>query len=219
MARPELRRAQRLIAATYSLLARRLYEPLVVKGAFRLFGGSLNRRVFEHGRAAVSAAPRAPILDMPVGTGYFAAEMAALHDHIVVGVDIARGMVERAAEMARARGLANLVALQGDAHALPFSDGAFQAVVCSNGLQVIPGLSGAVRELVRVLAPGGMLFCSVLTAPLPMPGPRDSLPTVLRPGRDVARAFEQAGLEILTLERARFATLLRARKPFRSSAP
>lgn len=210
---PRPNRAQRLIAVTYSLLARRLYEPLVVKGAFRLFGGALNRRVFEHGNAAVAAAPGRPILDMPVGTGYFAAEMAALHDHIVVGVDIARGMVERSVQVARERGLNNLVAVRGDAHALPFSDGAFAAVVCSNGLQVIPGLTGAVRELARVLAPGGMLFCSVLTAPLPAFGPRDFLPTVLRPGRDVARAFEHAGLEILTLERERFATLIRARKP------
>jgi ubiquinone/menaquinone biosynthesis C-methylase UbiE len=209
---PSSERAKRAIARLYSGMARHLYEPLVVKGAFRLFGGSLIRRVFEHGRAAVEAAPGAPILDMPVGTGFFAAEMAALHNHLVVGVDIARGMVERSAERARERGLANLAVVQGDAHHLPFPDGVFGAVVCSNGLQVIPGLDPAVRELVRVLAPGGYLFCSVLTAPIPVIGSRAMLPTVLRPGGDVARAFERAGLEVLAFERARFATLIRARR-------
>ncbi|HEX2051270.1 MAG TPA: hypothetical protein VHJ34_11665, partial [Actinomycetota bacterium] len=60
----ERRRATRAVARIYSAAADRLYEPIVVRGAFPLFGGDLNAHVAEHGRRAVAAARGAPILDM-----------------------------------------------------------------------------------------------------------------------------------------------------------
>ncbi|HET7481603.1 MAG TPA: class I SAM-dependent methyltransferase, partial [Actinomycetota bacterium] len=192
-------------------------DPLVVHGAFRLFGGRLNDLVMEQGRAAVAVAAGEPILDMPVGTGYFTLEMARHHDGLVVGLDIARGMVEEARERAVAAGVPNLVTVQADSHHLPFPDGTFAAITCSNGLQVIPGLVPSVRELARVLAPGGTLFVSVVLAPVGAALPeatREHLPTLLRPGRDVARELARAGLQTSTSSRARLATLVEATKPF-----
>ncbi|HEY7874284.1 MAG TPA: class I SAM-dependent methyltransferase [Actinomycetota bacterium] len=209
-------RAQRAIAGTYSFLADRLYNPLIVHGGFRLFGGNLNELVFEQGRAAVAAANGGPILDMPVGTAYFTTRVAEAHDGLVVGVDIAEGMVRESARVARDAGLENLVTVCADAHRLPFPDGAFAAVLCSNGLQVIPGLRPVATELVRVLAPGGTLFVSVLLAPigrmLPA-GRRESLPTLLRPAEDVARELERAGLPKVDMRHERLAALMSARKP------
>ena len=208
--------AKRAIAGTYSFLADRLYEPIVVKGGFRLFGGDLNELVFEQGRHAVEAAGGRPILDMPVGTAYFTRRVAALHDGLVVGVDIAEGMVREAKRVAHQEGHHNLVTACADAHHLPFPDGTFGAVLCSNGLQVIPGLRPAASELVRVLAPGGTLFVSVLLAPIGRVLPasrREHLPTLLRPADDVAHELLRAGLPFLNRRRERLAALMWGQKP------
>lgn len=209
-------RAKRVVRAIYSGAAERLYEPLVVKGAFRLFGGRLNELAFEQGRLAAGIAGDRPILDMPVGTAYFTLELARAFDGLVVGADIAEGMVVSANDAARSAGLANLAIVQADAHHLPFATGAFGAIMCTNGLQVIPGLEPALAELTRVLAEDGTLFVSVLTLPAPrLPrsvGRRRNLPTVMLAGDEVADALEEVGLRVQSLARERLATLIEARK-------
>ncbi|MDQ3879049.1 MAG: class I SAM-dependent methyltransferase [Actinomycetota bacterium] len=210
---------QRFISGAYSFLADRLYEPLVVHGGFKLFGGDINSLAFEQGRDAVAAADGGPILDMPVGTAYFTREIARKHPGIVVGVDIAQGMVEQTSRVAREDRLENLLAVRADAHRLPFDDGSFAAVISTNGLQVIPQMESAVAELVRVLGPGGTLFVSIITAPFASPLPehvRRDMPAIVRPGRDVARAISRASEEGMThveLSRSRLATLLEWKKP------
>ena len=89
-------RAKRRVRNIYSWAADRVYDPVVINGAFRVFGGSLNDLVREQGRAALASADGGPILDMPVGTAYFASEVARSYEGLVVGVDIAEGMVREA---------------------------------------------------------------------------------------------------------------------------
>ncbi|MFN2593840.1 MAG: class I SAM-dependent methyltransferase [Actinomycetota bacterium] len=210
---------QRFISGAYSFLADRLYEPLVVHGGFRVFGGDINARAFEQGQRAVLAAGGGPILDMPVGTAYFTAEIARNHPGIVVGVDIAQGMVEQTRRVAQKEGLPNLIAARADAHLLPFDDGSFAAIVSTNGLQVIPKMESAVAELVRVLGPGGTLLVSIITAPFAGPFPehmRRDMPAIVRPGRDVALAISRAsGLDMThtELSHSRLATLIEWTKP------
>ena len=48
--------------------------------------------------------------------------------------------------------------------ALPFPDGAFDVALCQHGLQFVPDRAGAVREMRRVLAPGGRALVIVLQA-------------------------------------------------------
>ena len=208
-------RTKRIIGGIYSFAADKLYEPIVVHGAFRVFGGPLNDLVLEQGRRAVTGARGGPILDMPVGTGYFTIEMARRHEGIVVGLDIAEGMVRETSERARA-GASNLTAVQGDAHHLPFGDASFRAVVCTNGLQVMPGLAPSVAEMERVLAPGGRLYVSVIVAPVGAvfrTDTREHLPTLVRPGKDVVTAIRRTGLHVTREERVRMATLIEATKP------
>lgn len=207
--------AKRLVARIYDRSARRLYEPIVVRRAFPLLGGSVNDLALIQGREAVRVAAGRPILDMPVGTAHFTVKAARQHLGIVVGADIAEGMVREAGMRAEREALANLHPVQADAHALPFADGAFAAVLCTNGLQVIPGLVASVRELARVLAPGGMLYVSVITVGASRPVPRrarQKLPTFIRPDVDVARALSDAGFYIARIERSRLATLIDALK-------
>jgi ubiquinone/menaquinone biosynthesis C-methylase UbiE len=213
---PGTDRVQRAIAKIYSVAAKNLYEPIVVKGAFRLFGGNLNDLALEQGRAAAQAGSGRPILDMPVGTAYFTIPLAKRYDGLVVGVDIAAGMVDEAAAAARAAGADNLSMVQGNAHSLPFGDASFGAILCTNGLQVMPGLEPSVREMERVLEPGGSLFVSVVTLPLGrvLPAERSSrLPTMLRSGMDVAEEISKAGIYVTSIRHERFATLIEAVKP------
>jgi ubiquinone/menaquinone biosynthesis C-methylase UbiE len=215
-------RAKRAIAGTYSFLAGRVYDRLVVHGGFRLFGGNLHQLVFEQGREAVQAASGAPILDMPVGTAYFTARVAEAHRGLVAGVDIAEGMVRESKKVAEQRGLSNLVTVCADAHHLPFPDGAFGAVLCTNGLQVIPGLRPTISELVRVLAPGGTIFVSVLLAPFGRLLPdhqRGNLPTLLRPATDIATELAAAGIPFVNMRKERLAHLLWGPKPQPGEGP
>ncbi len=207
------RAIKRAIGNLYSRSADRLYEPLVVRRAFPLLGGDLNELVLEQGRSAVGSSGGRAILDMPVGTAYFTIEMAQRTGGLVVGADIAQGMVRKAARTAAAAGVSNLVAVQADAHALPFGDGAFGAILCTNGLQVIPGLRETAAELARVLAEDGTLYVSVVSLPLgrllPARG-AEHLPTVLKSRRDVQNELRRAGLRISNSRMKRLAFLIEA---------
>lgn len=208
--------AKKVIARVYDRTARRLYEPIVVQRVFPLLGGDLNDLALEQGRKAVAAAGDRPILDMPVGTAYFTIAAAREHRGLVVGADIAAGMVREAKALGARERVANLHTLQADAHALPFADGAFGAILCTNGLQVIPGLKPSVRELARVLAPGGMLYVSVVTLGVSRLMPRragSKLPTFIRSGIDVAETLSDAGVHVTRIDRSRLATLIEALKP------
>jgi ubiquinone/menaquinone biosynthesis C-methylase UbiE len=208
-------RAQRAIGALYSWAADKFYEPVVVKRAFRVFGGDLNNLVLRQGARAVDAAGGAPILDVPVGTAYFTTQIARRHNGVIVGADYAWGMVAKAVRAAHIAGASNLAPVQADIHRLPFADGSFGAVMCANGLQVIPGLRGAVSELARVLAPRGVLLVSVLVAPIgaALPSSVESkLPTVLRSGASIAGEISGAGLTVVSFRRERLAYLMEATK-------
>jgi ubiquinone/menaquinone biosynthesis C-methylase UbiE len=206
---------KKLIGGIYSVTAKRLYEPIVVKGAFPLFGGDLNDAVLAQGRRVAHIAAGRPILDMPVGTAFFAIETAREHAGLVVGADIARGMVIETKVRAGKAGVTNLATVQADAHNLPFETGAFAAILCTNGLQVMPGLKRALDELARVLAPNGVLYASVVHLPLGALLPdlaAARLPTVLAARRSLADAFARAGLRVTSVGKQRLATLVEARK-------
>lgn len=211
-----LRLAQSAIRLLYSATAGNLYDRVVVRAAFPLFGGNMPELVIEQGRAAAEDAGAMPILDMPVGTAVFAAPTALLHKGLVAGVDIAGGMVAQAKKAAEDHGAANLSVVQADAHHLPFADECFGAVVSSNGLQVIPGAVAALGELVRVLAPGKKLYLSVVTVPLGTALSRGSsgrLPVVLSSSAGIVDTLINSGLSVASVKRERLALLVEAVKP------
>lgn len=206
----ERRGLKRLVGGIYSAVAERLYEPLVVQGAFRLFGGGLNELILELQTQALPSAAGRPVLDMPTGTGYFTVELAGAHDGLVVASDLAPGMVREAGRAAERAELDNIALIRSDAHRLPFPDGAFRLVFCWNGLQVIPGLDETVAELARVVGPGGRLLASTLSMPIgaALP-PRASrhLPAGLSGRKRLAAVFEAHGLHVISVATERFATI------------
>jgi ubiquinone/menaquinone biosynthesis C-methylase UbiE len=92
------------------------------------------------------------MLDVGCGTGA-ASRMAAPIARTVVGVDLSGAMIDEAIELAA--GLENVRFQRADAEALPFTDGSFTAVLCSNSFHHYPDPERAVAEMARVLAPGG----------------------------------------------------------------
>ncbi|MGQ0578370.1 MAG: class I SAM-dependent methyltransferase [Betaproteobacteria bacterium] len=102
------------------------------------------------------------VLDVACGTGVVArlAASRVAPPGKVVGVDLN----ERMLGVARAHAPEDGVPIewrQGDATQLPFADGMFEFVLCQQGLQFFPDHSRALREMHRVLAPGGMLALNV----------------------------------------------------------
>ncbi len=207
---PDSRRAKKIVGRIYSWAAGPVYETLVVNGAFEVFGGRMKELVRQQGLDAAAHAAGRPILDLPVGTGTFTLTVAAATKGLVVGADIAEGMVRQARAAAVSAAADNLVTLQADAHRLPFPDRTFAAVMCTNGLQVMPGLAETLAEIYRVLEGDGILYVSVVNLPLSSAPTRPAL-TMSRP--QLRRALEAAGFEVTSLVRERLATLIEARKP------
>lgn len=101
-----------------------------------------------------------PVLDLGCGTGLAVgfARGAGLDPRRWVGVDISAAMLERA----RGR---PLEAVRSALERLPFRDGMFRVVLAFTVVRLLDGEdSPALREIARVLAPGGRLVVTVLAA-------------------------------------------------------
>jgi ubiquinone/menaquinone biosynthesis C-methylase UbiE len=110
----------------------------------------------------VSLRPGQRVLDVACGTGIVArlAAPRVAPSGRVVGIDLNEAMLA----VARAHAQDAAIAIdwkQGDATSLPFADAAFDAVLCQQGLQFFPDKVGALRELRRVAAPGGLVALAV----------------------------------------------------------
>ena len=113
---------------------------------------------------------RSLVLDVATGTGDLAIALRRAGAHRVVGLDFAAPMLAAAARKARESGDNGHIGwVEGDVMALPFADGEFDAVTVAFGLRNMPSYVDALREMARVLQPGGTLVCletTPLTAPL-----------------------------------------------------
>ena len=93
----------------------------------------------------------ARVLDVACGTGDLALTLFENTGARVVGTDFCRPMLEIAANKTAQR----VPLIEGDALALPFRDGSFEAATIAFGLRNLASVEGGLAELRRVLKPGG----------------------------------------------------------------
>ena len=125
-------------------------------------------------RAAInSLKPFRPqhILDVATGTGDFAILAAQeLKPQTLLGVDLSEGMMQVGREKVLRAGLQDVVSFQlEDCLSLSFADDSFDALTVAYGIRNFSDLDQGLREMRRVLRPGGRLVIIELTAPRRFP--------------------------------------------------
>lgn len=116
---------------------------------------------------ALALPPRARVLDLATGTADVAITIARAHaDACVHGMDPSREMLARGRRKVADAGLESRVTLGiGVAEALPCPDASVDAVSIAFGIRNVPDRARALREIARVLRPGGRLAVLELTDP------------------------------------------------------
>lgn len=110
------------------------------------------------------------ILDVATGTGDFALAATKLGAVKLVGVDISEGMLVVAREKVLRRHLEQQVSLQkADSENLPFENERFDAAIVGFGVRNFENLEKGLREIQRVLKPGGVFFVLEFSKPRKAP--------------------------------------------------
>jgi ubiquinone/menaquinone biosynthesis C-methylase UbiE len=103
------------------------------------------------------------VLDIACGTGLvsFEASRAVSRSGHVLGIDLSERMVDAAEQRAQQMKLSNCSFSRMDAETLALPDASFDVVLCALGLMYMPDPEQAVREMRRVLRPGGRVSLAV----------------------------------------------------------
>ena len=142
----------------------------------------------------------ARVLDVGAGNGALTFLLARLRPDLeLTGIDLTDAMVAAGNEAAVVRGLANVRFTQGDALRLPVADASFDAAVCQTLLVHLPDAAPAVREMSRVLRPGGSFLAAefhTLNFELPVASatePPNDVAAMARYAELVLRGYRQSG--------------------------
>lgn len=155
---PEVRRDE--VTGLFNRIAPRydLMNDLMSFGTHRLW----KARTVARAAALLGPEVPGPVVDLAGGTGDLALALhRRLPDREIVVADASAGMLE----IARSRGGVDLGYIETPAESLPFDDGSVAMVTCSFGLRNMTDPVKALREVARVLAPGGALVLLEFSKP------------------------------------------------------
>jgi SAM-dependent methyltransferase len=174
------------------LLSNQLSRPSGLAG--RVVAAGMNRGNRDFNARAIEALdvqPGTRVLDLGFGGGLTFGPLLE-RGATVVGVDRAEDMVAAAASRHRADVDAGRVTVHaGDVLALPLEDAAVDRVLTVNTVYFWPDLAPALREVHRVLAPGGRVVIGIRDGSVMERV--DTAVFTLRPPQEIAAALEQAG--------------------------
>jgi ubiquinone/menaquinone biosynthesis C-methylase UbiE len=127
----------------------------------RAFGwglwGTDTRRLYEHIARIGDEPDGRAILDVPCGGGVAFRGLRPGQEVRYVAADLSPVMLERARKEAERRGLHQIEFEQADVEALPYEDASFDLVLTYNSLHCFPDPAVGLKEMARVLRPGGSL--------------------------------------------------------------
>lgn len=123
-------------------------------GSRYLAASGARRELIARLLAAARLMPGQRVLDLASGPGLLAREAQALtgDNGLTLACDLSEGQLACCPDLVRT---------VADGEALPFADGSFDRVLCGLGLMFFPDEQSALREMHRILAPGGLLALSV----------------------------------------------------------
>ena len=153
--------------------------------------------------AKLNLTPAMHVIDVGSGIGGPARYMAANFGCRVTGIDLTEEFVTAARELTERCGLAGRVTFeQGNALAMPFADASFDAASCQYVAMNIADKQGLLREIRRVLKPGGRLvWSSVVLAraepDFPVPWAREPAGSFLVSAEALRPMFGDAGFRIV----------------------
>ena len=124
----------------------------------RLFSFGTDVRWRRELAAEVRASPGVPVLDVATGTADVALTLTRVFPgSLIVGTDFTLPMLRVGASKVRQQGAPGVRLAAGDAYRLPFRDDLFGTVTIAFGLRNLAHRADALREMSRVLRPGGRL--------------------------------------------------------------
>ena len=172
----------------------------------RYFVPSIGAPVADDLMALADLRPGERVLDVACGTGVVTrlAARSVGTDGQVTGLDVNPGMLA----VARGETPAELPVewCEASAESMPLEDDAYDVALCQMGLQFIPNKLAALREIRRVLAPGGRAYLTV-------PGPKPPLFDIMADGMARHLSREAAGFAELVFslhDKDELAELLRS---------
>ena len=110
------------------------------------------------------------ILDIATGTGDLAINMATTGAKEIIGLDISPGMLEVGKKKIEDKKLGNIIKMVvGDSENLPFDDNTFDAITVAFGVRNFENLQKGLKEIYRVLKPGGTFVVLETSVPTRTP--------------------------------------------------
>lgn len=107
------------------------------------------------------------VLDLATGTADLALRIASMHPSVsVVGLDPSVGMLDVGRiKVAESPYATRIELVEGDAQQLPFEDASFDGITIAFGIRNVPDRAKALREMARVVRPGGRIAILELSEP------------------------------------------------------
>lgn len=147
-----------LFAKSVGAVYARAIEHERVAGAFgRLIFGTDVRRIYQSMAGVAEIPDGSTVLDVPCGGGITLSRLRPGQRLRYVAMDVSGGMLAHARARLRPDLRDTVEFVEASIEAIPFADGEFDLCLCFNGLHCLPDPAAAIREIGRVLKPGGRL--------------------------------------------------------------